>query len=208
MECIGFERLIDYLDNRLPDKERQQIEAHLSTGCPNCGAAEQWYRRARRVMASDKSEVAPPWVLRRAGRLFESRRPAGPSVGRAARGVAQLLFDSFNQPARAGARFTGSAERQFLYSVGDYSIDLQIARSGEARCNVIGQVLSTSEPGFASVAQIPVELISKGKPIRSATTDGTGVFVLDGLDIGEYDLRIDTRDMTINVVGLPVSPSL
>lgn len=208
MKCIGFERLIDYLDNRLPDDEGKRVTAHLESGCSTCVAARDWYQRIRRVMANDESVEPPPWVFRRAVRLVESRRSGEKAITRAARGVVRLIFDSFRQPATAGVRSTGGAERQLLYSLDDYSIDLQIAPSDESCANLIGQILSTAEPGFDSVAGIPVGLVRRGKRVRSTTTDEVGVFVINKLTAGDYDLQIDARDMTINVVGLPVSPSL
>lgn len=208
MKCVGFERLIDYLDNRLAGEEREKVQTHLVAGCSTCQAARGWYERVRQVMASDKTIEPPPWVLRRAARLIEARRPAERGIRRAARGIARLIFDSLRQPATAGARSAGSGERQLLYSVDDYSIDLQIAPSGESRANLIGQVLSTGEAGFDSVARVSVDLARKGKRVHSTKTDEVGVFVINKLAPGKYDLRIDARDMTVTLVGLPVSPRL
>lgn len=208
MKCVGFEQLVDHLDGRLPGGESKQVAAHLDSGCPHCADAREWYERVRRVMASDRTVAPPPWVLRRAARLFDERRPGEKAIARAARGAVRLIFDSLRQPAMAGSRAAGRDQRVLLYSLDDYSIDLQIASSDESRADLIGQVLSTAEPGFDSVARVPVELARKGKSVRSTTTDEVGVFVMNKLSRGEYDLQIEARNMTISVVGLPVSPSL
>jgi hypothetical protein len=128
-------------------------------------------------------------------------------VAKAARGVVRLIFDSFKQPALAGARSARSAAapRQLLYSVDDYSIDLQIATSGSSRADLIGQILSAAEPGFESVSGISVGLTRKGKPVHQTATDEVGIFVIKKIDRGRYDLTIEARDMTISVTGLTVS---
>ena len=208
MKCVGFERLIDHLDGRLPSDESEQAAAHLESGCSQCAATRAWYQRVRAVMASDRTVEPPPWVLRRAARLFDERQSGEKSITRAASGVVRLIFDSLKQPAMAGARSAGRDKRVLLYSLDDYSIDLQIASSDESRADLIGQVLSTAGPGFESVARVPVALARRGKSFRSTTTDEVGVFVINKLPRGEYDLQIEARDMAINVVGLPVSPSL
>jgi hypothetical protein len=147
----------------------------------------------------------PSWVFRRAVRLFETRTETESAPKRLGRAIARLVFDSFNQPVPAGARSSGALSRHLLYAVDDYSIDLQIAPRGDAGADLIGQVLSASEPGFESVAGLAIDLAVEGETISSTVTDDIGIFIMSKIGLGEYDLQIDARDMTINVVGVPVS---
>lgn len=204
MKCVGFQQLVDYLDGRLSDNDGGRVEEHLAGGCERCEADRNWYSLLKSMKGVPESEP-PSWVFRRAVRLFEARHHSESAPKRLARAVARLVFDSFNQPAVAGARSSGALSRHLLYAVDDYSIDLQIAPKGESGADLIGQVLSASEPGFDSVAGLTIDLALKGETISSTVTDDIGIFIMSKIDLGEYDLQIDARDMIINVVGVPVS---
>jgi len=67
--------------------------------------------------------------------------------------------------------------------------------------------LSTSETGFDAVAGIAIDLAREGRKITSTVTDHIGVFIMNRIESGEYDLQIDARDLIIDVEGLPVSPA-
>jgi hypothetical protein len=205
MKCVGFKQLIDYLDGRLPGEEGGRVSEHLATGCERCEADRNWYTLLKSMKGVPEPIEPPSWVFRRAVRLFEMRTRTESVPRRLARAVARLVFDSFQQPAVAGARASGGASRHLLYEVDDYSIDLQIAPASDSGADLIGQVLSTTEPGFDSVAGLTVDLACEGETVSSTVTDDIGIFIMSKVVLGEYDLQIDTRDLTINLVGLPVA---
>jgi hypothetical protein len=204
MECIGFERLIDFLDGRVSAREKDLVEAHLRVGCSECRAGRLWYEGFKRLGAGLGTTEAPPWIIRRAERLFDIKRPSARVAG-AAHSVAKLVFDSLKRPAPAGARSAAVPERQVLYWIENYSIDLQMVQTASASANLIGQVIDAEEAGFGSVAQAPVDLIYEGEPVRRTTTNEIGEFSIIGVDQHAYDLRIETRDIIINIVDLSVS---
>jgi hypothetical protein len=206
MKCVGFKQLIDYLDGRLSDEDGRGVAEHLNAGCKRCEADRNWYSLLKSMKGVPEPAEPPSWVFRRAVRLFEMRPRTESVPKRLAHAVARLIFDSLQQAAFAGARSAGAASRHLLYAVDDYSIDLQIAPTGDSGADLIGQVLSTSEPGFDSVAGLTIDLAREGETVSSTVTDEIGVFIMSRIGLGEYDLHIDARDMTINVVGLPVSP--
>ena len=206
MKCVGFQKLIDYLDGRLREDDARPVAEHLAAGCKRCEADRSWYGLLKSMKGVPEPAEPPSWVSRRAVRLFEMRPRSESVPERLAHAVARLVFDSLQQPALAGARASGADSRHLLYAVDNYSIDLQIAPGGELGADLIGQVLSTSEPGFDSVAGITIDLACEGEPISSTVTDDIGVFIMSKIGLGEYDLQIDARDMTIRVVGLPVAP--
>src|SRR5262249_30594087 len=127
MKCPSFEHLLDYIDNRLPSQEAGLIQGHLAAGCSECGQSVEWYKGVRRVAESDDSVVPPPWVLKRALRVFEVQQGRPRVASRIGQMVASLVFDSLARPALAGTRSTESANRQLLYRAGDYSIDIQLS---------------------------------------------------------------------------------
>ena len=208
MECLDLRsRLDDYLDGRLSGNALQGVEAHLASGCSKCTADIEWYKSFKQIGAKTPAIDAPPWVLKRALRLFEARPGIQPVRDRVASAVAKLIYDSFKHPAPAGDRSAAPAERQLIYRVDDFSIDLQIAGSGSSGVVLTGQILDAGESGFDAVAEIPINLAHQGKQVHSTVTNDIGEFTIGGVDRGEYDLIIDTREMTLSIVGLEVISS-
>lgn len=203
MKCPTFERLIDYLDERLASSSAAMVAAHLDTGCGQCVSDRAWYESLKRVARSDESIEPPPWVFKRALRIFEATghtRTTGAS--RAGRLIASLLFDSMSRPAMAGARSSGADGRQLLYRAGDYSVDLQVTPIDQNRSSLAGQILREGEFSFESVAGLQFELSSASGARYSSVTSDRGEFSITSLEAGTYDLRIDGRGLRLFVEGL------
>lgn len=205
MKCPTFERIIDYLDNRLPEAEAARVATHLADDCAVCGESRDWYQRVRIAAASDDTVAPPPWVLKRAVKIFEMQRDRPRLATRLGQAIASLVFDSFAGPALAGVRSTETADRQLLYRAGDYSIDLQIARSEHARADLNGQVLKESDPTFESVSGLKLDIARDARVVLSAVTNEIGEFKISGIELGVYDLRIELSEGNITVPDLPVS---
>ena len=205
MKCPEIEQLIDYCEGLLTSRDAQPVAAHLETGCEKCAADRQWYERVRAIAARDDTVAPPPWVLKRALKLFGREKVQDEAVDMLGRMVALLIFDSLSQPALAGVRSAEVSNRQLLYRAGPYSIDLQIAVSDQSIGEMTGQVLRERESGFESVTELPLELSREGEKLHSTITDEVGEFIIKSLNVGEYDLLIETREGTITVPQLPVS---
>ena len=206
MRCPSFERLIDFLDNRLAEHDRDQIAAHLSAGCTACDENRDWYDRVRLTASSDDSIAPPAWVLKRAVRIFEAH--ARPAIGeRIRQAIASLVFDSFARTSLAGVRSSETTNRQLLYRAGDYSIDLQIASFDQPGAELIGQILREGEPGFESVSALKIEIVREEKPVLSTVTDEMGEFRISGVEHGVYDLHIELSEGSITVPDLPLLES-
>ncbi|HKP85126.1 MAG TPA: hypothetical protein VJZ26_03455 [Blastocatellia bacterium] len=205
MKCPNFEQLIDYLDNRLPEKESARVAAHLSKNCQSCAETRAWYEQVRVLAASDESIEPPSWVFKRAVRIFQTQRNRPSLVERIGQTVASLVFDSFARPALVGVRSTETTNRQLLYRAGSYSIDLQVAPTEQARADLIGQVLKEGETTFESVAGLNLKITAGGEPVRSTVTDEMGEFKISGVDYGTYDLLIELPEGSITVQQMPVT---
>lgn len=204
MKCPGFEQLIDYCDGILMNSDAERVAAHLATGCQKCASDRRWYERVRNLAARDVAVEPPPWVLKRALKLFEREPAPHDSVDLLGRLVASLMFDSLLQPVVAGVRSAEISDRQLLYRAGPFSIDLQIAFSDQSTAELNGQVLRESESGFESVAALPLELTRKGKKIQSTATNEVGEFTIKAVKVSDYDLLIETREGIIAVQQLPI----
>ncbi len=207
MKCPGFERLIDYLDGRLTGTEANHLSAHLATDCNACAETHIWYVNLKAVVASDDSCEPPPWVLKRAIRMFETERARPRLVERVGQKIAALLFDSLTRPAVAGVRSTETANRQLLYRAGDYSIDIQVAPSDQSRADLMGQVLKEGETAFQSVAGLELSLSRKDGTVCSVVTNEMGEFKIKAIQQGNYDLSVVTPGGVISVHDLPIAHS-
>ncbi len=207
MKCPSFERLIDYLDNRLPEAEAAGVATHLATSCADCAESRDWYQLVRNAATSDDTVAPPPWVLKRAVRVFDTHRDRPKLAARIGQVIAALVFDSFARPALAGVRSTETANRQLLYRAGDYSIDLQIAPSEHTRADLIGQILKEGDPSFESVAGLNFGIARGGETVFSALTDEMGEFKVSGIEQGIYDLQVELSEGSITVTNLPLIES-
>lgn len=208
MNCPSFEQLVDFLDRRLDGAEAAAVAAH-TTICPACAEVTGWYERVRVVTASDDSIAPPSWVLKRAVRIFDTKRlrPNPRLTERIGQAIASLVFDSFARPALAGVRSTETANRQLLYRAGDYSVDLQIAPSEHSKLDLIGQVLKEGEPSFESVSGLKLDIARSGGVVFSAVTDEMGEFKVSGIEPGVYDLRVQLPEGSIALPDIPMSES-
>ena len=207
MNCPGFERLIDYLDARLDEAEAARMTAHLSTKCDTCDESRNWYLHVKSIAETDDSIAPPSWVLKRAVRIFETaRRPR--LAARVGQAIASLVFDSFARPALVDVRSAETANRQLLYSAGDYTVDLQVASAEHSRADLLGQVLMEGETAFDAVSGLKLDIARGGKVVYSVKTDEMGEFKFTGLEYGVYDLRVELSEGSITVPDLPVSESL
>ena len=203
MKCPSFETLIDFLDDRLTVAEAESVAAHVEAGCDRCAETRDWYENVRLIASSDESVEPPPWILKRAIRIFENQPRPG-VMERIGAAVASLVFDSFARPAVAGVRSTETAARQMLYRAGNYSVDLQIESSGQSLCELKGQVLREGEAAFESVRRLTLELTGESET-RSAVTDQMGEFAFGAVRPGDYELRIKMAEGTITIPELPIT---
>lgn len=205
MKCPSFERIIDFLDSRLPEAETTSVAAHLASNCPTCVGNRDWYRQVSEVVATDDSLEPPSWVIKRAARIFDKKRPGLGLAARLGNLIASLAFDSINQPALAGVRSTETANRQLLYRAAGYSIDLQITAVEHSRIDLVGQVLKESDPTFESVAGLKLDVTRGDNVVFSVVTNQMGDFKISGMDQGIYGLQIELPEGNITVSDLPVS---
>ena len=221
MKCPSLEEIFAAADPYGPAAAAGPVRAHLEAGCAVCGEAVAWCRRVSALAAGDDSVDPPAWVLQRALRLLEAAPPGRRSAPRQAAArwrqvIAALVFDSDARVVPAGARAIAVRERQVLYRAGAYHIDLQLGGSpltaagdGAAAAGkgtvVRGQILRDDEFEFESVAGLELSLLRKGRRISATVTNRFGEFSLLRPKGGPYDLRIDTDEISITVVGLPVA---
>lgn len=205
MNCPSFKTLLAYLDGEIVEAASAAFAAHLANGCARCAADRAWYESFQAIAAGDDSTDAPQWVLKRAVKLFEARATRPSFAERVGHLIAALVFDSQARSALAGARAVAAADRQLLYRANRFSIDLQLAALNQSRAELSGQILCEGEFQFESVSGLQLHLLCEGRPVLSTMTNHFGEFSMAALERGEYDLQIETDEINITVVGLPVA---
>jgi hypothetical protein len=175
---IGFERLVDLVEGRLPPAEQIPLLTHLST-CARCAAEKAWLEKVIGLMRTDAGEDAPPAAIARARRLFQPRMVSAPSERR--RVLALLRFDSRQQPLGIGVRSGQPAGRQLLFKAEEYDLDMRITPAG-SDWQVSGQLLGPDTKGQVELqgaaGMVQAELNDLGEFNLPLTPPGVYGFVL------------------------------
>ena len=127
-----------------------------------------------------------------------------PGAGRV---IAQLIYDSLQQPLLAGTRSEGVTQRQLVYQTADHSIELQIVSHSRSTAEMVGQILPRAESGFASVAGILIDLKRKEESVWSTLTNDNGEFIVSNIGMGKYDLLAETGGTALGIPDLDISLS-
>lgn len=190
---IEFSTLADLVEERLTDAERPAILAHLAT-CAECAAQRAKIEKTIDMMRSPELEEAPRYAVAQAINLFRSHRKQPASLIQ--RLVALLQFDSHQQMTPAfGMRSAATAERQLLFTAGDYELQLQIANESDGWV-ISGQLLGAGASG-------EVEL--KNQTIAVQTTlNELCEFTLPTMPAGNYALTLHLSSIEIEVPNLTV----
>jgi hypothetical protein len=148
MAHFKTEKWIDYMNQAVTAEESERMEAHLKQGCKRCEETVSIWQKVQRSAAMERSYHPPADTVRLAKAAFVGA--GSKAQRRAASSRIQVLFDSFLQPAFAGARSAGCGIRQMLYRADPFQIDLQLeARPGGNRVLVTGQLLHLDKPEVA-----------------------------------------------------------
>ena len=190
MKHFSTAELIDFVSQLVSEDQRKSMEKHLATGCKGCQETVSVWRRVREQAKAEGSYQPPADAVRRAKVAFAASGFAGPA--KESRGVVQVLFDSFAQPALAGARSTTMGTRQMLYRADPYQIDVQVeAKPASNRLLVTGQLLDISSPG------------SIGQDVRVTLSNRRGNSVLAATNkFGEFSGEIENSgDLELSIPG-------
>jgi anti-sigma factor RsiW len=187
-----FEQLADLVEDRLVPSERTAVLGHLA-GCARCAAEASSLERLVELMRTDDSTDPPPPVVARAVRLIRARADAV-GTGLRRRLIAALTFDSRLTPGPVfGLRAGPAAERQMVYSVGDYDLELRVAEAGDAWA-VSGQMLGPCDGGH-------VEFAGLSGRFRTELS-GMCEFRLPPAPAGAYALTVRLTELDVEITEL------
>jgi hypothetical protein len=195
MEHFTAEEWIDFVNQVFPQQKLEAMQKHLGTGCKRCAETMARWQKIRKTAASEGSFQPPRETVRMAKAGF-TQTGLGQEAERAP-SLVELLFDSFLQPAIAGARSAAVGPRQMLYRAESYQIDVQIEGTSAGEVLVVtGQLMDVNKP----------EMVSRGA--RVTLRDGCGnVTEMVTNRFGEFRGEIaDSGDLELSVYSEGAPP--
>ncbi len=204
MKHPTFETLLDFLENRLPKAQGDQVTAHLALPCAACQGEIESLRDTLQLLRNERLSEPPSVAVQRAIRLFR-RFYERSSADERPHLIARLLFDDLLVPGAAAVRGIGN-ERQLLYGAEDFDIDLQIANEGnQGSLRLLGQVMPLTND-LSQVQGGLVQLTQEEDVAVSATADELGTFAFETLAPGDYELWLDLPQAKIWIPHLTLAP--
>jgi len=200
MKHYSTEEWIDFVNHVATSARQVAMQKHLVTGCKSCKETASLWQKISKLAAAEAIYQPPADVLRVAKAVFATSGLA-PSK-QESRGLIEILFDSFRQPAIAGARSVVIGTRQMLYRADPYQIDLQIEpKPGANRIVLTGQLLDLSHPGVIG-SDIQVTISNRRGDSVVAATNQFGEFSGELENSGDLELSIPGGDESPIVIFL------
>jgi hypothetical protein len=198
MKHFKTEEWVDYVNQVVSGGQQRAMQKHLATGCKRCTKTVSLWQKVRTAAPSIKeASYQPPAEVVRVAKAAYLTSGLNTKKAEAPRGLIEVLFDSFLQPAVAGARSTVTGTRQMLYRADPYQVDVQIEGKPEGnRLVVTGQLLDVSRPDILG-QEVQVTLSNhRGMVVHMATNQ-----------FGEFRGEIDnTGDLEISFQGHEENP--
>jgi hypothetical protein len=188
MRHYSLEQWADFARNVAGTQERLEMQQHLDQGCNKCAKVASLWRHVHAVAKHEHRYAPPDGAVRMAKGNFAIHGPRGfsrrPSL------IASLIFDSSLGPLPAGVRSAARVERQLLYGVGNYRIDLRIEPQVDTdNVAIVGQVLRSSDT-ISDIGPVTVKLTKGRKVVAQTESNKFGEFRLEcDLSTG-FQLRI------------------
>ena len=200
MRHFSTEQWIDFVNQLVSSEQHKAMQEHLATGCERCTKAVSLWQKVRQTARAEAAYKPSPDSVRLAKAAYATSGLA--KKQKEASSVVELLFDSFRQPALAGARGMLIGTRQMLYRVDPYQMDIQIEpKTGANRLVITGQLLELGSSG-ATAQGIPVTLSNRRGNSVVTTTNQFGEFSGEIENSGDLELSIPSDSGAPKVISL------
>jgi hypothetical protein len=194
------EEWIDFVNQVAAKTQRAAMQEHLDSGCKRCAKTVALWQKTRAIAASEANFQPPADAVRIAKAAFTGANLLPHRESPA--GLLELLFDSFSQPALAGARSAPTAARQLLYRADPYQVHLQIeAKPDRGKLVITGQLMDLNNVESQS-PDIQVMLSNLRGSVTYTTTNSFGEFRGEVENSGDLELtfpRSDDRSIVISL---------
>jgi hypothetical protein len=188
MKHLSTEEWVDFVNQVLTTDRQETMQKHLATGCKRCKDTVSLWQKVSKTAATEASYQPSLDTVRLAKAAFAASGSA--QKKKESPSLIEVLFDSFLQPAVAGARSVVIGTRQMLYRADPYQIDIQIEpKQGSNRLLITGQLLDLSNPGIIG-RDIQVTLSNHRGHSVIASTNQFGEFSGEVENSGDLELSI------------------
>lgn len=186
MQHFTTEEWVDFVNQVVSGDRLKAMHKHLESGCKRCTETAALWQKVRNTSAAEASYLPPPESVRIAKAAFATAGLA--AKPKKAGNLIDVLFDSFLQPAAAGARSAGTGMRQMLYRADPYQVDVQIEVKPEGnRLVITGQLLDASRPGVVG-SDIQVTISNRRGSVVYTMTNQFGEFRGEIENSGDLEL--------------------
>src|SRR5271163_4496806 len=188
MKHFSTEEWVDFVNQVLATDQLAAVQKNLATGCKQCKETASLWQKVSKTAAAEANYQPSAGTVRLAKAAFAASGVA--QTKKASQSLIEVLFDSFAQPALAGARSVVTGTRQMLYRADPYQIDIQIEpQPGTNRLIITGQLLDVSDPGVIG-QNVQVTLSNHRGHIIIASTNQFGEFSGEIENSGDLELSI------------------
>jgi hypothetical protein len=197
---LNLETALDFLEGRLVKDQDVFWRKHLET-CKDCTQDVARLRQLGTDLKRSHLRSASDPDLQKATEIFPVQ-PDG--VGTRIRTVlAAIIYDSFVEPAMAGARGVSAAARQLVIRAEEFDIHVKIWDEQNRR-QMLGQLLPRSGTDFVHSARF--HLLRNGERVETTDTDDMGEFYFMDVPEGDLSLQVDLPYLTV-IGALPTQES-
>src|SRR2546422_1393138 len=191
MEHFSEQIWADFVRGISKSETGANIESHLATGCSDCAAAFDIWKRVHTTVSNEKTYTPPEDVVRMVKPEFTAKYSPEPRPWV----LARLLFDTFAQPRPAGIRLGAVTTRQLVYEAEGLTVDLRLDRHPQSnKICAVGQVLDKRVPQASPSNALVMLWTERGLPVLETTAN----------EFGEFHLEFEAQDylrLSIAVAG-------
>ena len=201
VEHFSEEAWLELASQRAAPARTKEMEAHLASGCGNCGEA---YRMWSLIVsaAARQTEYEPPQDVVRSVKFAFAMSRHLHSWSRMAT-LARLVFDSFLEPLPIGVRGAALASRHLLHDADNFVIDLRLEKGPAGRVFLVGQALP-KEAGGCDTAGASIVVVDKSERLLAqAIANSVGEFQVEFEDTREVMVYIAIPDESVIAITLP-----
>jgi len=189
---LSSEVALDFIEGHLTKEQETFWTQHLES-CSDCAQdVSQWRQLGIKLKRSHLMN-APEQDLQNVMKIFPQRPDEGGSTLRSV--LAAIVFDSFLQPAMAGARGSAAVSaRQLVMRAEEFDIHVKIWGELDHK-QMLGQLLPRRGQDFVRNARF--HLLRNGERLETTATDAMGEFHFTDVPEGDLSLQIDLPNLTV-----------
>jgi hypothetical protein len=188
---LNLDTALDFLEGRMVKDQGAFWSNHLET-CKDCTQDVARLRQLGIDLKRSHLRSASDQDLRKAAKIFPPQRDSAGTRIRTV--VAAIIYDSFVQPAMAGARGAAAAARQLVIRTVEFDIHVKIWDEKSHR-QMLGQLLPRSGSDFVHSARF--HLLRNGERVETTDTDDMGEFHFMDVPEGDLSLQVDLPNLTV-----------